>query len=389
MSRLSSVRKLALGLLATVIVVATVSWITQSTPAPQARTTTSTVEHQSAHSTPRAPSLSPSLAVDDSVHAALYDYAKRPATTVALDPQGVERGKAAMRAWVSRSVNLDTAHQRQSARFNRIAYTDPQARDVPMHLADRRSESGVFANSASTGVVSVVYRESTTGHVMSFDKLDKEKAAPTGPGLSERDATAQARAFMLDNELIGESATDVIARQEVRERHVSQQQDHSDDLDFLVQQDIVLRRTFEGKPVINSSATVGVLPDTTHEIVGLKVSNWIPISTKDGARNQIKPAYDDTAARELAGQLEGKLADVISQELGADGEGAIVRGVEESWFSSERDGLIPALVFAVELPATDDHQTVAVAMTPYHDSAQIWQQGRTPRSAPLEPDSAE
>jgi hypothetical protein len=357
-------RKIFLGLLGAAIVVGSVSLLTRS---PRA-TKSVVVERHAAYVAATAPTLPSQRHIDDHVHAALVDYAKRPATTIALETG--EQGKTAVRAFVSRSINLDAASQRQSTRFDRTSYTSPAARDVPMHLGDRPG----ITDEASTGTVAVVYREGKTA--MSFQKLDKDKQTPTGAGLPEHEATEQARSFMIANGIIGESKTDVIARVQVRERRVNQE----DASDFLAQQDIVLQRTVDGKPVINSSASVSVLPNT--EIVGLKVSNWIP-TTSD--RTQIKSTSDDAAARVLATNIEAQLADVLAQELGSDAQGAIVRDVEESWFSSDRDGLIPALVFVVELRNDGHPYTVAVAMTPYHDSAQIWQQGRKTSVASVEP----
>jgi len=391
MKKQSSIRKVALGIVGAGIVAGATWWAA----APSHHHITAAQPHVTAmqtHSLPSTPALAQThVRLDDQVTAALVDYATRPATAIALDPSGAERGKSAMRAWTSRVTNLDNANQRQSTRFDRTSYTDQQARDVSMHLGDRRGKDGAFADSrtASTGWVSIVYRESTNGRDMMFEKLGKDQAhKATGSGLPEQQATEQARAFVVENGLIAETASDLIGRVEVRERHENQEQ-ATGESDFLVQQDLVLRRTFEGKPVINASASIGLLP-AGNEVVSVKLANWTPVSSGEGARTEIKPAFDGARAKKLAEQLQSQLVDVLKDQLGEDAEGAVVKNMEESWFSSDRDGLIPALVFAVELgDSSGDRHTVAVAMTPYHDSAQIWQQGRKVRTAAVEPTNPE
>jgi hypothetical protein len=391
MKKQTSIRKVALGILGAGVVAGATWWAA----APSQHAITAKQPHVTAmqtHSAPSTPALAQTrVRLDDHVTAALVDYATRPATAIALDPSGAERGKAAMRAWTSRVTNLDNANRRQSTRFDRTSYTDPQARDVPMHLGDRRAKDGSVGDSraASAGSVSIVYRESTNGREMMFEKLGKDQAhKATGSGLPEKQATEQARTFMVENGLIAETGSDLIGRVEVRERHENQEEATSE-ADFLVQQDLVLRRTFEGKPVINASASIGVLP-AGNEVVSLKVANWTPVSSSSDARTEIKPAFDGARAKKLAEQLQSQLVDVLKDQLGQDAEGAVVKDMEESWFASDRDGLIPALVFVVELgDSSGDRHTVAVAMTPYHDSAQIWQQGRKVQSAAVEPTNPE
>lgn len=327
------------------------------------------------------------MSVDAKVATRLHAYAKQPASVVALAPDGAERGKQAMRAWTERVMNLEAANQRESSRFLRTSYTQEQARDVPMHLGDRRDGRGAFAAAAATGTVSVLYRESDSGTDMRFQKM-KEQGTPSGKLMPQGEALAQAESFFVANGFIQPSGDDTIIAREVRDRRRSEEVTGGGELDYLAQQDLVLRRGYEGKPVINSSATVGVLPGSD-EVVLVKLTSWSPAA--EGGKTEVKPAYDDARAKVLAGELADKLQATISAQLGGEADTAIVRDMEESWFQSERDGLVPVLVFSVEIAAEhagEDQHTVAVAMTPYHDSAILWEQGRAPREAAPAPATA-
>lgn len=324
--------------------------------------------------------------IESDVVGRLHAFARKPAKHVSLQRSALAKAQAVMRSWVGRAMALDKADKRVSKRFLRTSYGQDLERDAPMFLSDRAGADGSFATAAAERTndapVRTLYRESDDGSYMKFQKL-RETSGPAGDGLLEGDAQASAESFFVENGMITPNAVDAISGSEVRARRIDEgdlaQQTAQD---YLAQQDVILKRSYEGKPVLNSVASVSVLPDTG-EVVIVKVANWTP--TEANGESSIKPAYDSGQAQALTAELEQKLKDTLAQELGNEANTAVVKGVEEAWYQTTDDGLIPVLMFEVETQpdGASEPRTTPLLMNPYGDNTVIWEHGRVPHeSAP-------
>jgi len=391
-------RKIGLLVLLTMGALFTAAWLVPPSKSPAARssepTTESAVALASPSSRPVARAAAPAGApvvsdakgapvIEEHVMSALHDFAQRPAKRVGLLQGAVEQTKQVMRSFVGRAIDLDKADKRVSKRFTRTSYRQKLENDAPIHLADRVGKDGIFTRDGDAKVardgepVDAVYRESDDGSVMKFQKA-RENDGPAGEGLSEADAKESAEKFFVENGMVTPTDVDTISKTELRERRidVGNEAMESDD-DYLAQQDTLLRRSYEGKPVINSVASVGTLPGSG-EVVLVKLANWTP-SDPSGAET-IKPAYDAQQAQQLTDELRKRVLDTLVEQTGTAAEGAVIKSMDEGWYQTPDDGLIPVLLFQAETrpPGNDEVQNVALIVNPFGSNDEIWQQGRVP-----------
>jgi hypothetical protein len=317
----------------------------------------------------------------------LLDIAKRPAQRVPLRQGEREQRKATMRLLAGNVINFDEAKQRKSGKFKRTSFMH-EGKDRPLFLSDRLGDKGQLlgerpmAANAEADSVKTIYRESDDGSSFKLQRL-KERASYSGSTLPNGEVQKSGRDFLLESGLIKEAGNDKIQGTEIRERRTNGEDGEGATADNLEQQDILLRREFEGKPVINSVASVGVLPEDG-EVVLLKVSNWD--SADGGAAQTFKPHYDEQQANILADAWQNKVVQVLQEDGNNALEGATVRGTTEAWFQDE-DGLSPALVFNVEITPKGGGEVreIPVVVNPYGSEDEIWYQGRPPRQEAAPP----
>jgi hypothetical protein len=318
----------------------------------------------------------------------LVEFARKPWTKVPLAADEHGRTRARMRAIAGAAIDLQRANARKSTRFRRTSYTQDVTSDRPIHLGDRWGPDGRPTARREAGgaplaePMRVVYREGDDGTTFALAKM-KEQSAPGG-GLDSAAASQQAESFFVENGLLAENKHDQIEPFEVRERRISAEAEGGGDDQLLAQQDVLLRRTYEGKQVINSRASVGLLPESG-EVVQVQVERWTPVDG-EGATTT-KPELRDDEAQKTAELLEHKLRRQIELETGATLASAQVDHVEEAWFQTDA-GLIPVLVFVVRVTFVQDPnetRNLILAINPAGDDSLIWDQGRIVREPSFEP----
>lgn len=312
----------------------------------------------------------------------LVDFSRKPWTTVPLRTEERDRARAMMRSVASRAIDLAKASARKSKSFKRTSYTQDVGADAPMHLGDRWGKDGrpageMAAATPTASPMRVIFREGDDGST--FNLLKTKEHTAVGGGMDSSVATQQVQRFFVENGLLSETANDKIEGMEVRERHVSAQQGGgADDQDLLAQQDVLLRRTYDGKQVINSHASVGILPET-NEVVQVQLEHWTPVDT--GGTETTKAEQPEGEARRTAESLQDKLLKQIEAEADEPIASASVEHVEEAWFQTDT-GLIPVLVFVVRVFYAADPKeprNLIVAINPNGDDSLIWDQGRIVR----------
>ncbi len=377
-------------------------WLVRSRDAAPRSGSTDTLAAGGAGATPspgaRAAAGAPTAGSDkvmlaQAVTQGLLDFARKPWTKVPLRADGHSRAAGMMRAIAGSALDLERAKARRSTRFFRTAYTDDVTSDTPIHLADRWGADGrpTARQDAEAKALDepmrVVYREGDDGTTFGLAKM-KEQPPSSGPGLEAASATQQAESFLVENGLLAEAGSDRIEPHDVRERRVGTEAPNGGgDQDLLAQQDVLLRRTYDGKQVVNSHASVGVLPDSG-EVVEIKVERWTPVDPA-GTTTTKPPTASEQEAQRTATQLEEKLRRQIERDTGAELVSAYVEHIEEAWFQSD-EGLIPVLVFMVRVAFTiapNEPRNLIVAINPAGDDSLIWDQGRIVRetTAPSNP----
>jgi hypothetical protein len=272
--------------------------------------------------------------------------------TVPINRVKLDQTKRLFRAWISPSIDLSRAKKKERKLYFRTTYIQ-EVKKEKLRLPTERwlSPKGGLQKpvkdlaqlSAQTKLqlsipVKTLYREGLT--YFKFQKI-KEMRAETR--LKESDAVRLAKDFLLENGFLTQTQKDSIGRIDITDRRINEDRGEGRKPDdYLVQQDIVFHRVFEGKPVINSKITVGLLPDTK-EIVLIKHFNWTPLEEKKKA-----PVSSQRLAsvRSVSGSsiLKG-LKKKIRASCGNFTKAEIMR-VTPAWFQTE-DELIPVMVSAV------------------------------------------
>ena len=291
-------------------------------------------------------------------------------------------------SWLKQSWILQRAKVRKSRRFLRTTYIQDVNAERGIFLHDRITPGGTLRSEHTRSEktleqpIKTLYRESDNGEVMKLQTL-KELADPGGGGLDAQHAEASAKSFFFENGLLQEGDRDVVAWTEIRERRTNADMPFGEILDYLEQQDIILHREYNGKPVVNSSATIGVLPKE-EEVTLIKISNWA--STMEEHAFTIKPESSDGEAAEIADSLERKITALIEKESRGVATSADVIDIQEGYYQHEDKGLIPVLVCEAEInPGQSEPYSAVILVNPYGDEEELWFQGRRPSQHPAEP----
>jgi len=321
---------------------------------------------------------------------ALVEFARKAWKNVPLAADKNPRTRGIMRGIASAAIDLEHARSRMSSRFLRTSYTQDVKSDAPIYLGDRWGPDGrptARRDAAAKPLAEpmrTVYREGADGTTFGLAKMKEQTTA--GAGLEASAASQQAKGFFVENGLLAESTADRIEPGEVRERRISSEAPSGGaEKDVLAQQDILLRRTYEDKLVVNSRASVGVLPDSG-EVVEIRLERWTAVDA--AGETTTKAPSSEGEARSTATLLEEKLRRQIELDLGTALVSAQVEHVEEAWFQTDT-GLIPVLVFVVRVVVAGEEgpRNLVVAINPGGDDSLIWDQGRIVRE-PAEPSEA-
>ena len=288
------------------------------------------------------------------------------------------QNRQVIRTWVEGSIDLSKATKRVSPIFNRTTYKQsitleklrlPTERlilspQLTTQISEQEtSEQGklkaLSLKSGSPNIlvkqspqlqqqkavklvkpVEAFYREGPMYY--KFQKLKEMKAKDTIP---EAKAITCARNFLTDNKFLQETTKDKVGRVYIQNRHINEEgAEGKAATDYLVQQDIVFERLYEGKPVINSKIVVGFQP-VTGEIVLFKHFNWTPIEEQRSEQidpQKLKAARSDSGAG-IINRLEEKI-----RKYNGNFNRAIVKEAIPAWFQTE-ESLLPVMAFKIDI----------------------------------------
>jgi len=265
----------------------------------------------------------------------------KPVNVYQLDAQAAARLESAIEAWVGQRMNFKGAQTRKSQRFpGRVTYSVEMPSSVSGHTEDSAAQSVMQAPPS----VPVFFTKSLNCY--SYRKLLDE---PAQTRLEKPQAIQVVTDLLLTNKFVeptqqdGFGEAEAVVR-ELRKKRITEQDREGEGGEELVLQGVIFRRKFMGEPVINSSVTVDLQPDTK-EVLGLKHYNWTPVllQFKLAAANASPRTLDDVLAA-----LEEK----AKQYAGRAGQ-ASLSSVTRGWFQTDKE-LIPILLSQVMFPH-DDH----------------------------------
>lgn len=263
---------------------------------------------------------------------------------IPVDKDNLEVKRKLINSWTNASINLQKADKRESKRFKRTSYKVKTQKNRMRLLNESVNSNGIFdiPQGAVTTTVQpyiVLYREGFMH--FSFTKTLERKAQSK---IDDRQVLSLARKFITENNFIEESKLDKIGPAEINEIRIDAEIDNSgDNDDYLVMQNVTFRRTYSGKPVVNSQISLSVFPDT-REILELNHFNW-PSLLEDRklslSESDLKKSGVSTA--------EGTRKKIVKRINGVTGpfDQAFVNSVEQGWFQGNEE-LIPVLIIKYE-----------------------------------------
>lgn len=297
---------------------------------------------------PWAPAAGGMVTVAPSAADAVLRALESPIRVVPLVPGAEEQSRQLFSLWVSGSVDLERSEARPSPRFpGRVLYRQAPAptpaRRLDERLAFRRAPSGVAAT-LDPSAAWVDLQGAPTEircRVGGGEYLFRKDAELRHDGPVDRPKMiAGVRDFLRENRFVRESDADAQGPAELVLRRVNREGAAGEGSEnFIVQADVVVGRTFEGKPVVNSKAVLGVSP-ATGEIVKFGLFNWTPARPEKARVVLGRTGFD--AASALLSRVEGRLR----ERWGGFSRAGVVRA-EAAWVQTA-DALVPVLVFEVE-----------------------------------------
>ena len=233
------------------------------------------------------------IVISDEIKTKINNEAVKEKKIIRLDRQKKDENKLFFRTWVSGSFDLDESTKRVSKRFDRISYGQEissekislPAERLKIKTIKKRTKWWYFwkkprvFNTPALQTdkvkkldlekpIQVLYREGSAYFKYIKFKEDKTKVA-----LEHSKAIGLTKQFLLKNLFLSETDKDKIGPVFVEKRRINKDGgEGKKPYDYLVQQDVVFSRQYEGKPVINSKVVIGLLP-STKEIVLFKHLN--------------------------------------------------------------------------------------------------------------------
>ena len=299
---------------------------------------------------------------------------------VPIDRPKLDQTKRLFRTWISPSIDLIRAKKRESKLHFRTTYIQKIQKEKLRLPTERWLAPGsglqgsvlrqpqlfVQANSQLVKPLEIFYREGP-----SYFKFQKIKETRAATRIKKSDAIRLAGDFLLKNGFLQQTQKDRIGRIDITERRINEERGEGrNPVDYLVQQDIIFRRIFEEKPVINSTITVGLLPDTK-EIVLIKHFHWTPLEEKKGIQ-AIPQSFTSVGSATNSLIING-LKKKIRAACGSFTK-AEIKKVVPAWFQT-KDELIPVLVSEIHTEYSSGYKGTYIDLTNLVGSDDIFSKG--------------
>ncbi len=307
-----------------------------------------------------------SITIPATIKSQINRVVSKPLKSMVIDPELAAQNQVLVRTWVSGSINLKKAAKRESLRFKRKTFKQKSKMDMlrlpterlklmpktgvapapgsqplkPILLEKPRLQLAMIKKVRLQHPVTALYTEGR-----SYYRFLKFKEVPARSALKRPQAIAMAMKFLKDNKFIQETPDDRVGQIYLQSRLINREQPGGGGKDVLVQQDIVVQRQYQGRPVINSKIALGLHPDTK-EILMFKHYNWTPVKTKV-RNNRSMPLVKRTFRPIPETVITRRLQEKIRRTSGRF-KRAAVKKVIPAWYQAG-DQLIPVLVFDIAM----------------------------------------
>lgn len=293
---------------------------------------------------------SAAIVIPDQINTAIAAEAAKVQKTVPLNTLERDQNKVLFRTWVSESIDLNRAARRTSRRIPRTTFKQsvmteklrmPAERMLlpkppkPGALITPQLQRQAIRSVALQKPVEVYYREGLANF-----RYHKVKEAKAKAPIPTAEAIKLSRDFLVQNRFLQETDVDKVGTSYIINRRIDEQ----GGANYITQQDIVLERSFEGKPVINSKMVIGLDPGTK-EILLIKHFHWTPMNRQ--ATRQLT-LQERTAARSHSGAIVRQRLEEKIQKTSGKFTRATVKQVIPAWFQTD-NGLIPIIAFRINV----------------------------------------
>lgn len=322
----------------------------------------------------------------------IEQFLEKPIEIVPINFEKKEAVNKGVHSWISAAIDFSKANMRESSRFLRSSFIQEKTEDKPLFLDDRLSDLNQrkgLGSDITQQLDRPLYTNYRVGDDGSYHKLfkDKEIMQDVGEGLDDSTAIEKSKMFMTENEFIEESTNDKIEYENIRKVRANEKESaQTPEQDYVVRKDILMGRQYKGKPVINSQAIIGLLPEND-EIVLFKLQNWLPVGGDGENTNQngnsIETAHNEPKDPVNLDDIKNKVLDTITNNVIYDVSEATIEKVDEAWFQTDDQGLIPVLAFTAQFTYKTegvDPESDIFIVNPYGSNDILQQQGRIPRA---------
>lgn len=275
---------------------------------------------------------------------------------VLINQEALTYNKNLIRKWVAGSFDISKAKVRESKIFKRKTFQS----DIQKDTLRFPKERFIFQNQNNvstpfnvvpnlnintlqmiqlTQPLKILYKEGD-----GYFKFQKLKEGLFTQTMNQDLAIKSSKDFILENKFIREETNDKIDKIIVLERRINQEDSQGKVAkDYIVQQDVIFERSYQGKPVLNSKVILGLQPKSG-EILSFKHFNWTPTETKTIPTKSVKNFTPIKKTEEFKSLLTKRL-NRDSQEF----KNALVKDVVFGWFQT-KTALYP--IVGVEVDVT-------------------------------------
>ncbi len=297
------------------------------------------------------------IIIPDNVKAEINKIASEDRMVVPTATEVIQEKQQIFQTWVSASIDLKKAQKRESKRFKRTSFTQELAKPVMRMPNERlkiekkkgamRPQLMLKPGLVKPGVIKplkkpakLLYREG----LMHFEFYKLEDLTAAKP-IAKNEALKIAKDFCLANKFIEETGKDKIGQTYVYDGRIAEEgAEGKKEKNYLVQQDVVFERWYEGKPVVNSKVVLGMKP-STKEIIEFKHLNWVPV--KESAAHKVTAQTVKSSWSGNTNELQQRISTKI-KKISGKFRRAHVKKTVSAWYQSG-DQLVPILVFEVQL----------------------------------------
>ena len=297
------------------------------------------------------------IIIPDNVAKQIEFESSKDLKTIPLDKVKERENKLFLRTWVSGSIDLKGAKERKSSVAGYVSY-QKKVKLNPIRLSEERltirknptkkgeapTRSAILKKKQIKKLkikepILIIYREGS--NYFKYKKFVQKSAQIQ---LNDAEFLKTTREFLTGNDFLKETLKDIIGDSFVQKHKVNQETATEGAFnDHVVRQDAILKRHYDGKPVLNSKIIIGIFP-SEKDIVLFDHFNWSPLKEDE------ERTIDKSVLKDLANYLDRLINKVRAACQGSSK--ATITEVFPAWYQTETE-VIPVLAYWVDMQYSD------------------------------------